>query len=402
MRKVIALVLALYLPLFGAVYELRGKYEKSVVIPKATPDEGVSVMSGKVGGGLTPTPACGIAANLSFFYGLKQNLEGLQEFLTNWANSATAVLLYALATSLPVAKEALLGANTLSSFMANLRGFNCSRVMEAIKEWNYTDSVLVKACIRRKLGLKDLADVDEFKNKSPSEWWNAYKECLSSASIWDLLGGETQGYLSFVSPKQWAKCFLKVKDSYGYEDVMNADLTTKAKYFLYWILPDLKASADGIVRIETKKIKDPVTGEERNADVLTLLETYKESFREDYEKLIEELKEADLSNEDEIKEKLREFGKKYGLDLEELDMLVEVTVRLYKELEELYEGGKLPPDQVDRYYELKMMIEKDLKDFLAKEALERLKAELNKQALKLTQGFRTASLTGGKNECNSF
>ncbi|HIQ49199.1 MAG TPA: hypothetical protein EYH58_06190, partial [Aquifex aeolicus] len=149
--RVLILVLILFGKLLAGSIEVEGNLEETRIFYRGFSPDDVTLFKGKIGSGIGSGNACGLQAGLNFFYGLKTSLEGIMEFIEDWKSSATAVALYALATYLPVAKEALLGANTLSNFLARLRGFSCSQAMEAIKEFNYTDSWLIKKCIARKL-----------------------------------------------------------------------------------------------------------------------------------------------------------------------------------------------------------------------------------------------------------
>jgi len=154
MRKAVVVLLSglmLFTPVsqtLGDSIEVHGNLYDKLGLPTGDGPGTLNLFQGKIGAGLTPAAgACGVNAGFSFLYGIKNSLGALDQFITRWEDSGVAVALYALATYLPVAKEALLGANTLSNFLAQIRGFSCSQAMETIKELNYQDSFLIKKCI---------------------------------------------------------------------------------------------------------------------------------------------------------------------------------------------------------------------------------------------------------------
>jgi len=391
---------------FAGIYEVNSKYYKVDVFPRGGDVSGVTLGRGKFFGGFKPPNPCGISAGLNFFYGIKTSLQALEEFLLDWKSSATALLLYALATSFPVAKEALLGANTLSNFLARLRGFSCTRVMQAIREFNYTDSFLIKKCIARRLGI-DESDVEALKTTDPQEWYRAYRACLDSANIVDLLGPEARPYLKWISPKSQAKCILGVRDDWGWQEVVNADVSTKAKYFLYWVLPDLVLSGNGEVKIETHYMKDPETGEMKPVTLSELLRLYKEQFSKDFDELMKEVEESftsgdPIANLEGLKGRIEEFGKKYGLKTEDLEALVEAVGILYKVWKKRADEGKVNVYTLSKKDEVLSIMRSDLKNYLMKKALASLSMQIEQQALSLNEAFQTRKVVGSQQgQCGS-
>ena len=398
MRKILAFLFSFCL-VFADSLEIKGNLEETYVLPSYGNPSDVTIFQGKFGGGLGGSAnACGLQAGLNFFYGLKTSLEGLMEFINDWKSSATALALYALATYLPVAKEALLGANTLSNFLARLRGFSCSQAMQAIKEFNYTDSWLIKKCIARKLGIEE-DEVDSLKETSPSEWYSVYRSCLNSASLTDLLGNEgALKFVKFISPRSYVKCALGVKDNISPEEIANADVYTKAKYFLYLITPDVQLSSDGLLQIKTVKIKDS-EGNIRPATLADMVKLYRDQFEEDYENLVEEIKSL-LSSESlesaipSIEAKLDEFGRKYGLDLRNVKYLFGLVGKLYMENKKLREENKLSVTEAGKELKALSLMEKELKDFLLAEAIHRLRLAIEDASLRVAETLKTAKATG--------
>jgi hypothetical protein len=416
MRRAIAGFLAgamLFAPVsqtLGDSIEVRGDLYNQLGLPKSYGPGDLNLFQGRLGGGLTPpVGACGLNAGYSFLYGISNSLGELDKFITNWQNSLTAVALYGLATYLPVAKEVLLGANMLSNFLAQLRGFSCTQSMETIKELNYQDSFLVKKCIARRLGISE-ADLDVRKNKNPEEWYNAYKACLSSASLVDLFGGrdEAEKYLKFVSPRSLARCYLGVNRAPTAEEVANADLNTKAKYFLYMVLPDITLDSNGLLRVRTVQITDPITGRERSATMVDVMNLYVENFVNDYKKLIEDLKSVvkyEMGHDSALsasKPYFEEFERKYGISVEDMAPALIMVLRMRDYLEKNKDKGftyVVDLQNVDYFIE-----EYFMKVYLDK-ALQRLEAALDdyllrlKQAEAMRRSVGSGSIPGANDGC---
>jgi hypothetical protein len=334
--------------------------------------------------------------------GLKfiENLRHLKDFITNWQSAGTALVLYGLATYLPVAKEVLLGANMLSNFVAQLRGFSCSQVMEAIKEFNYQDSYLIKRCIARKLNLPvddvDLKKIDENKDKDLMDrWYKAYKECLNSASLVDLFGGDTDEankYLRFISPRSLARCYLGVNRVPTAEEIANADLQTRAKYFLYMLLPDISMDSRGLLRVRTVDIVDTRTGQRRPATLVDVVNMHVEDFEKNFDKLIEDLKgviKYDMDYEEALnaaKEPLQEFERKYGITAEDMAGLLILALQMRDYMEkEITANGNVGEKRLQ--VELIPVDEllSDIREHFRYRVIERIKLAISENALRLRE-----------------
>jgi len=270
--------------------------------------------------------------------------------------------------------------------------------MEAIKEFNYTDSWLIKKCIARKLGIEE-DEVDTLKRTSPNEWYSAYRECLNSSSLTELLGSDgALKFVKFLSPRSYVKCALGVKDNPTPEDIANADVYTKAKYFLYLVTPDVQLSSDGLLKIRTVKIKDP-EGNVKPATLADMIKLYREQFEEDYKNLVESIKENLQSGslEDaipQVENSLEEFGKKYGLDLNNVKYLFGLVVKLYSENKRLREENKLSLTEAGKELKALSLMEKELKDFLLAETIHRLRLAIEDASLRVAETLKTAKATG--------
>jgi hypothetical protein len=420
MRRAVAGLLAglmLFMPTFQVFgddikIEVKGDLYDRLGLPKGGGVGDLTLFQGQFGGGLTPpVGACGINAASSFIAGLSNiaNLGGLQEFINNWQSAGTAVALYALATYLPVAKEVLLGANMLSNFVAQLRGFSCSQAMEAIKELNYQDSYLIKRCIAKRLGVS-ADNVDVVKSSDPNKWYDAYKYCLNSASLVDLLGGqdEAKKYLSFISPRSLARCYLGVNKAPTPEDIANADLQTRAKYFLYMVLPDITLDSNGLLKVKTVDIVDSRTGQKRPATMIDVVNLHVETFVEDYKKLIEDLKSVvkfEMGYEEALKASkpyFEGFERKYGISVEDMAPALILTLRMRDYLQKNVDKGFIyvaDLQSIDNYIE-----EYFMRIYLDK-ALQRLELALSdylirlKQAETMRKSVGSGTVPGGSNEC---
>jgi hypothetical protein len=414
MRKVVV-VLLLGLMLFtpvsqtlGDSIEVRGNLYDKLGLPTGDGPGTLNLFQGKIGAGLTPSAgACGVNAGFSFLYGIQNSLGAIDQFISNWQTAGTAVALYTLATYLPIAKEALLGANTLSNFLAQLRGFSCSQTMETIKELNYQDSFLIKKCIAKRLGISE-GDVDVTKSKDPQEWYNAYKQCLNSANIVDLFGGDKDSalkYLKFISPRSLARCYLGVRRDPTAEEIAKADLQTRAKYFLYMVLPDITLSGNGLLNIQTATITDPNTGQKRPATMMDVMNFHVESFVQDYKQLIEDLKPVikfEMGHKEALEasqDRFKEFERKYNISVEDMSSTLVLILRMRDYLQR---GAKGEFEGNPLQYEADLMKidhllnEYVMKNFLDK-ALYRLEMVLNDELVRLKQAEEMRKAVGSGN-----
>lgn len=414
MRRVVAGLLAglmLFTPTFQAVgddirIEVRGDLYDRLALPKGGGPGDLTLFQGQFGGGLTPpVGVCGINAASSFIAGLSaiENLGKLQDFITNWREAGTALALYGLATYLPVAKEVLLGANMLSNFVAQLRGFSCSQAMEAIKEFNYQDSYLIKRCIAKRLGIT-AEKVDVVRSSEPNKWYDAYRECLNSASLVDLFGGdkeEAERYLRFISPRSLARCYLGVRRAPTPEEIANADLETRAKYFLYMILPDISMDSNGLLRVRTVEIVDTRTGQRRPATLVDVVNIHVEDFENNFNKLIEDLKgvikyEMDYEKAlDAARIYLREFERKYGITAEDMAGILILTLKMRDYMEkEITINGNVD----DKVLRVALMpvdeVISDIKEHFRYRVIERLKVAMYEGALRMKEAEEMRKAVG--------
>jgi len=414
MRKAVVVLLSglmLFTPVsqtLGDSIEVHGNLYDKLGLPTGDGPGTLNLFQGKIGAGLTPAAgACGVNAGFSFLYGIKNSLGALDQFITRWEDSGVAVALYALATYLPVAKEALLGANTLSNFLAQIRGFSCSQAMETIKELNYQDSFLIKKCIAKRLGISE-GDVDVKRNNNPDEWYNAYRQCLNSASLVDLFGGDKDSalkYLKFISPRSLARCYLGVKQAPTPDELAKADLQTKTKYFLYMVLPDITLSEQGLLNIQTATITDPQTRQPRPATMMDVINFHVENFIQDYKQLIEDLKPVikfEMGHDEALeasKSYFEEFEKKYGISVEDMSSTLVLILRMRDYLQR---GAKGELEGNPLQYEADLMRidhllnEYVMKDFLDK-ALYRLEMALNDALVRLKQAEEMRKAVGSGN-----
>jgi hypothetical protein len=428
MRKTVAVLLSgvmLFTPVsqsLGDSIEIRGNLYNQLGLPKGDGPGDLTLLQGKIGGGITPPAgACGLNAALSLFSGMR-NLQGLGQqlagFISDWQSAFTAVALMTLATYFPLAKEALLGANTISSFFAQLRGFSCSQAMETIKELNYQDSFLIKKCIAKRLGIS-VEDVDAQRETSFDDWKDTYKSCLNSTSLLDLFQGdekELNKYLKFISPRSLARCYLGVKNKPSAEELANADLQTKAKYFLYMVLPDITVDAKGLLNIQTVPVVETKDGKVRIANTATekgrpattvdSVKIYIDNFVEDYDKLLENLKSVvkyNMSHEEvmSLSEPLfDEFKRKYGIGVDDMSPTLVLLLRMRDYLDKKVKG-EIPSDtKVEDYNDLSeidMVLKGDVKRYFLGLALDSLEMSIIENAMRLKQAETMRKAVGSGN-----
>jgi hypothetical protein len=428
MKRVVSILLCgaiLFAPVsqsLGDSIEVKGDLYNKLGLPRGDGPGDLTLLQGKIGGGITPPAgACGVNAGLSLIAGMRdvKNLgQQLAGFVSNWQNALTAVALYALATYLPLAKEALLGANTMSSFLAQIRGFSCSQAMDTIKELNYQDSFLIKKCIAKRLGISE-DDVDTQRETDFEEWNKAYKECLQSTNLLALFNGdekELNKYLKFISPRSLAKCYLGVRERLTAEELANADLQTKAKYFLYMVLPDITLDANGALNIQTVRvvetedgkmqIADPRTKQGRPATTVDSVKIYIDNFVEDYDKLLESLKSVvkyNMSHEEVMsisKPLFDEFKRKYGIGVDDMSPTLVLLLRMRDYLDKKVKGEIPSNTKVEDYNDLSeidMVLKGDVKRYFLGLALDSLNMSIIENATRLKQAETMRKSVGSGN-----
>jgi hypothetical protein len=301
----------------------------------------------------------------------------------------------------------------LSNFVAQLRGFSCAQAMEAIKEFNYQDSILIKRCIAKRLGVS-VENVDVIRTTNPNEWYNAYRQCLNSASLVDLFGGdrsEAERYLKFISPRSLARCYLGVNRAPTPEEIANADLQTRVKYFLYMVLPDISMDSNGLLRIRTVEIVDSWTGQRRPATMVDVVNLHVEQFVEDYREMIRKLK-SEIKFEMGYEEALRasrpyfeNFERKYGISVKDMAPALILTLRMRDYLQKQAERY---PGNITYIADLKA-IDNHIEEYFMKvyldEALRRLELALSeylvrlKQAEAMRRSLGSGTIPGDRDGC---
>ena len=301
--------------------------------------------------------ACGLNVFANYLYGLKENIKALEMFLQDWKNSAPALLLYALATYLPVAKEALMGIEMVSNTVASLRGFTCQRAMQMIRQMNYTDSILVQNCIKNKLceneGYCSDADYDTARATDPEKWFQYYEECLNEPNLFDVVPTKVKNwfeeklnyrknlYCLFWGDKSYEEVIADLPDAWS-----TGGIKERAKILAFALLPSFEFS----VGVGDEKAKIEVGALELNpgepADVRKLIDKMlKQELRSDVSELIDQTflayqtcfssgvtSSSCSSALSTLASAIDNFEKKWNVDidsiLEEIDMLARVEAIL--------------------------------------------------------------------------
>lgn len=301
--------------------------------------------------------ACGLNVFANYLYGLKANIKALEAFLNDWKQSAPALLLYALATYLPVAKEALMGIEMISNSVASLRGFTCQRAMQMIRQMNYTDSILVQNCVKNKLcaneGYCDDADYDKARTVDPDKWFQYYNECLNEPNLFDVVPTKVKKwfakklnyrknlYCLFWGDKPYSQVIADLPSAWS-----TGGMKERAKILAFALLPSFEFS----VGVGGEKAKIEVGALELNpgepADVRELIDKMlKQELRSDVSELIDQTflayqtcfssgvsSYSCSSAISALTSAIDNFEKKWNVDidniLEEIDMLARVEAIL--------------------------------------------------------------------------
>jgi hypothetical protein len=339
---------------------------------------------------------CGDIANVLGQLGLNLNESSIQNLVSNWQGMALPAALYLLSSYLPMAKEALMGARTLSQFVANIGGMNCEAMMNQVARMSLADSRLVTQCINSKIGTGE--------GKSEAQITAAFEQCIRNPGAMSLvkaLGGDPDKigrFVSFLDPQSFARCAAKnagIPDltNASHEELKKASFRDRLANIAVLAMPTIDVSVqDGEFRYSTMKIG----GREISfLEYLTMVQAYLEN---DVDELIKNISASE--DEQEMVGHLNEFGNKYNLNLSGVRLLLELVTQWGKKIDQQMKVGKIftPQDAIckSRYRKVK---ERYLKDVLFRKALVALKTGLLSKMSAFEQTAANAAALGGAFGC---
>ena len=253
------------------------------------------------------------------------------------------------------------------------------------------------------------------RSRDPKEWYDAYEVCLKSASLVDLFGGdksEAEKFLKFISPRSLARCYLGVNRTPTPEEIADAGLQTRAKYFLYMILPDITLDGNGLLRVRTVEIVDTRTGQRRPATLADVVNIHAEDFEKNFDELIKNLKERIKYDTDYVealeaaRDELAKFERKYGIAAQDLAGILILVLKMRDYMErEITANGKVD----DKVIQLVLLpidnVLSDIKEHFRYRAIEGLKRAMYenalgmKQAEEMRRAVGTVAAPGGRDGC---
>lgn len=377
-----------------AIAEIKYEYTPSysagqiqVYEPKPTSAE---IASGKVGFGKAGGN-CGDIANMMGVLGLNLNEKSLQNLVSNWKGMMLPVTLYLLSSYVPQAKEALMGARTLSQFVANLGGQSCEAVMKQVERMSMADSKIVDECMKNKLG--------SGKTHSQSEIDSAMDSCIhnpGSMSLISALGGDPEKvgkFISFLDPQSYARCAaanagIKPLENASYEDLKKASFEDRIANIGILLMPTVDVSLqDGNMKFSTMKIDG------KDVSLLKYVDMVKSDLSDDIDKLLEDIEIT--RDEKAIIEILNKFGSKYNLDVSGISGLLELVALWGNSIDKKTEKVLTEKEAICKgeYYTIK---NRYLKDELFRQALLAIKlALLNKMSAIEHAAAASAAIGGG-------
>jgi len=315
-------------PLYGEPLKVEsyGEYSPDWELPPIT-NSSIPVFSANVQGSLKGM-SCGWKATAFYRLAMMLNTDNLQTLIDNWRGLAFPLALYTISTYFPLVKEALVGAEYLSDFIASLTNLNCESAMKMIEEYNKKTSKIVRACVLKRLG-KNIniwtatpSQIEEaLQDVSEAQIREAYDYCMNHASLLDAFPlPDVAKWLKTFNPRKWIMCdYVKAfhlqdlgKEYTADKKILieGGDITTLAKLYLLAITPEF------IIDSHTKQVLlKPIyindgKGKKEPVNLTTLGRVIREKVDKDFQTL-EKALDGDL---DDFIAKVKEMNDKYYVE----------------------------------------------------------------------------------------
>jgi len=310
--------------------EFRTLYQIGNIQVKEPTSQTYTLLKGKIEGNVG-RGSCGDITQMLASAGIQFNSQELQRLVENWQGMALPVALYFLATSLPVVKEVIVGARTLSQFIAQLGGSSCEGIMRAIDRMNVSDSKIVQQCMANKLSSMNPNSVsDTIINQ-------VYNECMSNAGLGNMLAtivgpnnlGKAKEFLSYLDPQSYARCFLHNQgaqildpNNASYSQLSHLSFNDRVANLSVLLLPTLNLQGNidnihfGTIKLDGKDVS-----------LLEYLQRYKDEIKKDVEDFLIFLEGFDFSQpeaEQALQNKLNSIGEKYNIDIRSFTYFLEI------------------------------------------------------------------------------
>jgi len=332
-------------------YTSKGIEVEDVVIPNTT----VFEYKGKSGYDVK-NQGCSAIASLYSQLALEKNLDAIKNVFDNWKSIALPLTIYAIATQFPIVKEALVSSQFMSDFLASLGGTSCEEAMQFINRMNGISKEAVTECMKK---WSDTCNKSSDPNKCFLEHCGVHKswyEMITGKTFSDLLKDnealkKVSQVLAMVNPKTAVECAVGVHVSTSMtkeqfeeqvakleEDGMN-EVQAKTLLFLMSTIPQVKISSNGM-GLDIPKIDGKVV------TITSGLKMLQEDLLNDLDNLLSYIETA--KNRDEIKEKVKEFAAKYGIEID-LDnyfvLMQKVKEKLQEDCPTTLSGSEVIPEK---------------------------------------------------------
>ena len=339
MRKLIASLLIVS-SAFAKVESVREYevYSPSWEVVPENVEKNIPVYSLNARGGLKGID-CGTKGMAFYGLSMQLNTDALKQAIYNWKQLAYPLALYWLATTLPVVKEAVSGAEYISNQIASLTSLSCESAMNMLKDYNRSTSKIVRACVLKKLGVdvwnassEDIKQVVE--SKSEAEIEKAYSEC-ENATILDALNiPDLKKYLKSINPRRYIACnYVKelgmedLGDRYSLKRriIEGGDLKTYAQVLALALTPEF------VIDEKTKQmILKPIEVDGKVLDERQIDSLIRESVDKEFNKLREYVKAGDYEG---FKSYLHEMNSRFFIKEASLLHLFDIWFYGFKKLE---------------------------------------------------------------------
>lgn len=396
--RITAILMCIFLPglLLADEIEFRTTYTVGDFKVKEPGGQTYTLASGKIDAGLAKGKSCGDIANLMATLGMNLDEESLKKLFDQWGDIALPAALYFLATATPIAKEVIVGARTLSQFVAQLGSMSCEGIMNAIDKLNLSDSTIVKKCMEKIVGGSNFDNIPDKKLREARDY------CIEHGSLSGLaevlgLDGVTE-FITYIDPRSYAMCLLQNSgvnlldpNTASYHSVINANVLTKAASIAVLLLPtaDMAGSLDsGHISFYTIKL---------DGEYLTLsqfVNKYIKSLKDDLQELLNYIS-SHQSNTDGITDAITQFSSKYGIEgnITSLAYLISLWGSKYPQ------PNLLNPKVQECYSKYRVAEEYFAKNF-AYLAVKALHSALREQGNKIINAAEMSAATSSKYLCN--
>lgn len=393
--RITAILMCIFLPglLLADEIDFRTTYTVGDFKVKEPSGQTYTLASGKIEAGLARGRSCGDIANLMATLGINLDEESLKRLFDQWGEIALPMSLYFLATATPIVKEVIVGARTLSQFVAQLGSMSCEGIMNAIDKLNLSDSAIVKKCMEERVGTSDFNSIPDKKLREARDY------CIEHGSLSGLaevLGSDkVSEYLRFIDPRSYMMCFLQNSgvnildpNTASYNSITHANFLTKAASIAVLLLPTANLSGNfDSIKFNTIRLDG------QDLTLAQFVSKYKESLLIDLGNLLIDISQH--SNDiNYIQHAITQFSDKYGIETNPTQFYYLMSL-----WESQYQPNNLPPDKQECFQKYKVA-EQLFANRIVYLSVRALRMALQEQGDKVINAAYMSAAIGSKYQCN--